>query len=180
MIDTPCLAVRNLDQAFNNSSDGIPPSQDPPGTDISLLDFKSSSPPPTPARTSISFQSNLRESTVTSEKNKQWHRYPSVPYNPHLPSWPLHPRTFPDILREQFPYRRRISRPLVRIGRRSHDCLLRRLLVCRNSGCGSQTRWSLQWWVLGFWRGGQQIHWGRLPEVNGEWFSGSKNKSHVK
>ena len=43
-IDTPCLTVQNLDKAFNNGSDEIPSPQDPPETDISLLEFKSSPP----------------------------------------------------------------------------------------------------------------------------------------
>ena len=43
-IDTPCLAVRNLDQGFNNGSDEMPSPQDPPRTDILLLEFKLSSP----------------------------------------------------------------------------------------------------------------------------------------
>ena len=46
-IDTPCLAVRNLDQGFNNGSDEMPSPQDPHGTDILLLELKSSPPTPT-------------------------------------------------------------------------------------------------------------------------------------
>ena len=93
-IDTPCLTVQNLDKAFNNGSDEIPSPQDPPETDISLLEFKSSPPHPLQLKpwypsdqTLVNPQLPLRKNNRSpmadpSEEPQKVGRAPLVPQNP--------------------------------------------------------------------------------------------------
>ena len=65
--DELCQASRNLDQEFDNDNGRIISPKDPPVSDITLLDFSSSSPPPTPAQPSVPIQPTHQAPITTSE-----------------------------------------------------------------------------------------------------------------